>query len=184
MSSLVAESSWRSDSRIRILLASIRNRAQCPCPRCLIPLNRVHNLGMARDMTQRVTMPRVDDSQRRSRISSARALIYEKNLQVNSAAVKELLRELSWVPSLVYHRCFIVKYKQTKRVDRTLSVRGYLLLGSAYSGHCFRMRCTKWNWAVGEPFSFTCYEYSSQLMIGCLRSWTAGIKIAPLPVAF
>jgi hypothetical protein len=85
----------------RILLAGIRNRAQCPCPRCLIPLSRAHNLGMARDMMQRVTLPRADDFQRRSRISSARDLIYDKHLQVDSSAVKELLKEFSWVPNTV-----------------------------------------------------------------------------------
>jgi len=163
----------------RILLAGIRNQAQCPCPRCLIPLSRVHNLGMARDMMQRVTMPRTDDLQRRSRISSARDIIYEKNLQVDSSAVKELLKEFSWVPNTVCDIYFIIQFKETNDVDRTLSVRDCLLLGSVFFKHCFQMRCTKLNWAVGEPFSFTCYEYSNQLMIGCLWSWTAGINSLP-----
>jgi hypothetical protein len=67
----------------------------------LIPLGRVHNLGMAMDMTQRVTMARMDDNQRRSKVSAARKLIYEKNLQVDSAAVEKLLRETSLVPTAV-----------------------------------------------------------------------------------
>ena len=85
----------------RILIASIRNLGNCPCPRCLIPLNRVHNLGMARDRTQRVTLARVDNSQRRNKISTARTLIYEKNLQVNCTAVEDLLKEMSLVPTTV-----------------------------------------------------------------------------------
>jgi hypothetical protein len=56
---------------------------------------------MARDMSQRVTLARVDDVQRRVRISVARELIYEKNQQVNSAAVEKLLRETSLVPTVV-----------------------------------------------------------------------------------
>jgi hypothetical protein len=56
---------------------------------------------MARDMTQRVTMARVDDNQRRSRVSGARRLIYEKNLRVNCTAVEELLQETSLVPTAV-----------------------------------------------------------------------------------
>jgi len=85
----------------RILIASIRNLGNCPCPRCLIPLSRVHNLGMPRDMMQRVTMARVDDSQRRSKICAARRIIYELNLQVNSAAVENLLQAVSLVPTVV-----------------------------------------------------------------------------------
>jgi hypothetical protein len=67
----------------------------------LIPLSRVHNLGKAMDMTQRVTMARMDDNQRRSKVSAARKLIYEKTLQVNSTAVEKLLRETSLVPTVV-----------------------------------------------------------------------------------
>lgn len=85
----------------RILIASIRNLGKCPCPRCLIPLSHVHNLGMARDRAQRVTMARVDDSQRRNLVSAARKFIYEKNLQVNSSAVENLLRGMSLVPTAV-----------------------------------------------------------------------------------
>ena len=96
----------------RILIASIRNRGRCPCPRCLIPLNRVHNIGMARDMAQRVTMPRVDDSQRRTRVSAAREIIYDKNMQVNCAAVEQLLQDMSWVPTAVCVVFFVIKCKQ------------------------------------------------------------------------
>jgi hypothetical protein len=64
-------------------------------------MDRVHNLGMARDMTQRVTMARTDNSQLRTRVSAARKLIYEKNIQVNSTAVENLLKEMSLVPTVV-----------------------------------------------------------------------------------
>jgi hypothetical protein len=74
----------------------------CPCPRCLIPLTRVHNLGMVSDMSQRNTMARIDSHQRRYDVSSARRLIFELNYSVNSAAVEALLRRESWVPNVVY----------------------------------------------------------------------------------
>jgi hypothetical protein len=63
-------------------------------------------------MTQRVTMRRVDDNQRRIRVSSARYLIYEKNLKVDSSAVNELLQEFSWVPTTVCDIYFVIRYKQ------------------------------------------------------------------------
>jgi hypothetical protein len=56
---------------------------------------------MARDMTQRETMARTDDIHRRTSINTARRLIYEKNYRVNSAAVENLLRDKSLVPTAV-----------------------------------------------------------------------------------
>ena len=85
----------------RILLASIRNLGACPCPRCLIPLSRVHNLGMARDIAQRTTLARIDDNSRCGKVVAARRLIYEKQYQVNSAAVEVLLKDQSLVPTTV-----------------------------------------------------------------------------------
>jgi hypothetical protein len=86
---------------IRILIATIRNLGKCPCPHCLIPLNRVHNMGMARDMQQRETMARVDDMRRRNLIDAARRVIYEKNFRVNSTAVENMLQDTSLVPTAV-----------------------------------------------------------------------------------
>jgi len=85
----------------RILLASVRDKGICPCPRCRIPKNRIQNLGMPQDRKQRSTLRRLDDAQRRSRVSSARALIYEKNKRVNNAAVERLLKPESLVPTSV-----------------------------------------------------------------------------------
>ena len=83
----------------RILLASIRNLGQCPCPRCLIPLNRVQNLGMRRDKAQRASLARVDGLERRNRIKAAREIIYAKNYKTDSKAVEDLLRRDSLVPT-------------------------------------------------------------------------------------
>lgn len=127
-------------SNARILIASIRNLGKCPCPRCLIPLNRVRNLGMARDMTQRDTMARVDDVQRRSRIEAARRLIYEKNFTVNSAAVEKILRDMSLVPTAV--RCLLLLFTLTTMLtignDRMHFPTGYFLLVSIFTRCCSR----------------------------------------------
>lgn len=86
---------------IRILIAAIRNLGKCPCPQCLIPLNRVHNLGMPRDMMQRETLARVDNLQRRNVVDAARRVIYDKNFQVNSTGVENILQATSLVPTAV-----------------------------------------------------------------------------------
>lgn len=90
----------------RIILASIRDRGYCPCPRCLIPLERVQYMGMARDMRQRVTLARVDDDAKRRKVEIARDIIYKKNYAVDSAAVEAILKEESLVPASVSSTLF------------------------------------------------------------------------------
>jgi hypothetical protein len=91
----------------RILISSIRNLGRCPCPRCLIPLDRVANMGMRRDMAQRRTLARIDDVKRRNRVETAREKIYEKGYVVDSTAVEDLLQGDSLVPTAVCAFSFI-----------------------------------------------------------------------------
>jgi hypothetical protein len=56
---------------------------------------------MIRDMSQRVTMARVDDASRRGKVYAARRLIYEKQYRVNGAAIESLLKDQSLVPTSV-----------------------------------------------------------------------------------
>jgi hypothetical protein len=56
----------------RILIASIRNLGRCPCPCCLIPLDRIANMGMHQDMAQHGTLARMDDVKCHARIETAR----------------------------------------------------------------------------------------------------------------
>jgi hypothetical protein len=85
----------------RVLLAGIKNKGACPCPRCSIPLNRIQNLGKPQDRRLRVTLKRVDDHQRRFDIENARRLIYKQNYAVDSKSLANFLNPKSWVPTLV-----------------------------------------------------------------------------------
>jgi|ERR1700722_1739675 len=91
----------------RILLACIRSLGHCPCPRCLIPLDAVVNMGKLRDMAQRETLAR-DDNESRRRVTFARKSIYEENHAVNSAAVESLLQADSLVPTAVSNTCHLI----------------------------------------------------------------------------
>ena len=71
------------------------------CPRCIISLYQIHNLGNPQDMAQWTRAAHIDSASRHSKVSSARRLIYEKNMQVNCGAVKNILRDMSLVPTLV-----------------------------------------------------------------------------------
>jgi hypothetical protein len=99
---------WIFTAANRILLASIRNLGTCPCPRCLIPLARAHCFGMARDTTQRTAIVRVDNQTRRNKVYAARRLIYEKQYRVNAAAIEDLLKDESLVPTSV---CFSLRLR-------------------------------------------------------------------------
>jgi hypothetical protein len=85
----------------RILIAGIRNLGKCPCPRCFIPKDRVHNIGTASDIHQRKTLVRTNDIHRRTHVIATRRIIYEKHFKVDSAAVESILRKESWVPATV-----------------------------------------------------------------------------------
>lgn len=84
----------------RVLIATVRNLGGCPCPRCLIPKNRIQNMGMPQDRQQRQTLSRSDEK-RRMLVNDARSLIYEHNYAVGSAAVEHILKPQSWVPTSV-----------------------------------------------------------------------------------
>jgi hypothetical protein len=58
-------------------------------------------MGMPADMSQRKTLARVDDVNRRNRIATARDIIYKKNYTVHSAPVERLLQNESLVPTAV-----------------------------------------------------------------------------------
>ena len=52
-------------------------------------------------MAQRTRAVRIDSASRRSKVSSARRLIYEKDMQVNCGAVEDILQDMSLVPTSV-----------------------------------------------------------------------------------
>lgn len=86
----------------RVLFTSIRNNGGCPCPRCLIPFERLQNIGEPRDRHQRITLQRVSDARYCKKISAARKWIYgAQNRTIKSKFVEELLKEESLVPTSV-----------------------------------------------------------------------------------
>jgi len=58
-------------------------------------------MGMCRDTTQHISLARIDDVKQRSRVGAAREAIYSENNTIDSAAVENLLKEESLVPTAV-----------------------------------------------------------------------------------
>lgn len=90
----------------------------CPCPRCLIPLDRVQNLGMALDMMQRKTLSRKDDEAKRHKVQVAREIIYNENYAVDSQKVETLLKQQSLTPTAV---CIDMKYTAKRTETNTVT---------------------------------------------------------------
>ncbi|KIJ58126.1 hypothetical protein HYDPIDRAFT_34472 [Hydnomerulius pinastri MD-312] len=90
---------YSADYPEKVLIANIRNLGACPCPRCIIPKDRVHNLAMERDTLQRQILARKDTKERRDKITAARRLIYEQHYVVDAPQVEVLLKEESLVPT-------------------------------------------------------------------------------------
>ena len=85
--SLIAEN-------IRILITTIRNLGKCLCLHCLILLNQIHDMGMARDMWQHETIAHMDNMQYCNLVDVVQRAIYEHKFCVNSTAVKKCFRIL------------------------------------------------------------------------------------------
>jgi hypothetical protein len=88
----------------RILLALIRDMGRCPCPRCMVIISEIPNLGSKIDMAKRGASSRGSPSLSADvtrKVEKARQQIYSKRKGVKSTAVEALLKEKSYVPTVV-----------------------------------------------------------------------------------
>lgn len=136
------------------MLASVRSKGGCPCPRCFIPRERIHNLGQTLDRRRRSTLQRKGDEALKSRIHKARDFIYspQKNHAVNSDAVENLLKPFSLVPTSVRHhfKGYIAGklMEITERVPRETCPTWIQPLSNVCSGPL----TWSWTWDVEIPF--------------------------------
>jgi hypothetical protein len=82
----------------RIRLVAMRDKGNCPCPRCLVLKRDIYKMGQIRDLRSRITQARTYP---RDNIQLARQFIYKQGYGVSSAAVERVLKANSWVPTLV-----------------------------------------------------------------------------------
>jgi hypothetical protein len=84
----------------RVLLATIRDKGLCPCPRCLIPQNKLDRVGQVADMKIRINQERqLQDTT--ELVKKARKAIYEQGAPIAGAYVQRLLKPTSSIPTLV-----------------------------------------------------------------------------------
>ena len=84
----------------RVLLATIRQLAKCPCPCCLIEQRWINGIGTHVD-DQRQSHLQTDTKQHRQRVETSHFWIYQKGKGVKSQCVEDLLHEKSYTPTQV-----------------------------------------------------------------------------------
>ncbi|KAG8768938.1 hypothetical protein FRC12_005262 [Ceratobasidium sp. 428] len=90
---------YSADYPERVLLATIRDKGACPCPRCLVPLKHAHKMGTPSDMRMRAKNARRDNLTRQKLIQRARGLINTDGKAVDNVEVQRLLQPHSYVPT-------------------------------------------------------------------------------------
>ena len=81
----------------RVLLAMVRDKGLCPCPQCLTPKAKLNLMGWHNDSRSRRSIRMY----MRNLVTKARSLIYDKAIPIMGAAVEEMLKPTSLVPTLV-----------------------------------------------------------------------------------
>ncbi|KAJ7146778.1 hypothetical protein C8R44DRAFT_18711 [Mycena epipterygia] len=88
---------YSADYPEKVLLATIRDKGYCPCPRCLVPKKNFDKMGLVHDLRSRINVARIYFL---NKITAARNLIYKVGLAINNARIDTLLQEFSLVPTL------------------------------------------------------------------------------------
>jgi hypothetical protein len=84
----------------RVLIATIRYLANCPCPQCFTKKIHAGALGTRVD-DQRRSHFRVDTQPRQRNVETTRKFIFEQGRGVNSTYVNNILQEDSYTPTRV-----------------------------------------------------------------------------------
>ncbi|KIK75785.1 hypothetical protein PAXRUDRAFT_784545 [Paxillus rubicundulus Ve08.2h10] len=91
---------YSADYPEKILIATIRDKGICPCPRCLVPKSSFGRLGLFTDIVMRLSKAR---TYLRSKIISARHAIYQLGVPIKGNTFAERLAPLNFnvFPTLV-----------------------------------------------------------------------------------
>ena len=75
--------------------------AHCPCPRCLVTLDQIHEIGTKRDMLRRVRFARQDNDIVQEKIARARRAILLRGAAVRGLYTEPILKPSSMTPNRV-----------------------------------------------------------------------------------
>ncbi|KZV64559.1 hypothetical protein PENSPDRAFT_561883, partial [Peniophora sp. CONT] len=90
---------YSADYPEKVLIATIKDMGNCPCPRCLVKKANLRDAGLPADHEQRTEAARRDNADYRSVVTEARRRVYEDGIVTNSKAQAEPFMAASWVPT-------------------------------------------------------------------------------------
>jgi hypothetical protein len=86
----------------RTLIATIKDFGTHPCPRCLVSIDQIPAIGRDDDRKRRDKTRRQDNAERQNNVNDARRILYEEGYAITGDRVDGLLKEGSWVPTMVF----------------------------------------------------------------------------------
>ncbi|KAG8945266.1 hypothetical protein FRC04_001106 [Tulasnella sp. 424] len=101
---------YSADYPEKVLIATIRNLGNCPCPLCLVHRDNIHLLGTTQDQQTRSDQERIDDEDRRRRVTLARNIIYQQGYAPGNEHSENFLKKDSLVAT---ENAFSVKLAET-----------------------------------------------------------------------
>ena len=82
----------------RVLIATIRNLGDCPCPLCLVRRDDIRKLGMRSDKNTHEKHARIDDNERRRKVKNGRDMIFKQAYAPGNDYTEKFLKPESLVP--------------------------------------------------------------------------------------
>ncbi len=122
---------YSADYPEKVLLATIRYLATCPCPRCLVQKADIAAMGTKLDARRRDKNVRVENAEHHRLVEMTRTWIYEKGTNITSKFVDRVLSPRSWVPTRVcfqiqaYESSFMLTYVCQNAFSVKLSKFGF-----------------------------------------------------------
>ncbi|KAJ2934434.1 hypothetical protein H1R20_g2679, partial [Candolleomyces eurysporus] len=101
---------YSADYPEKVLIATIRNLGDCPCPRCLAKKEQLDQLGTAADILIRETNTRRDDDARRKLVEDAILKIQTQGVALSGKIVGKILKPQSLQPNAFSKRLRTAKF--------------------------------------------------------------------------
>ena len=139
-----------------MIYVCIRLLGKCLCPRCLVEITDVHNMGKTADLQIRNTHMRVDDEARRKKIEKARRLVYENGSSINGPTVKRALELETMVPTRVRRMACLTHHLLDSYHRRMPFPPNLQLSASIISCSMWLICCMNLNWEFGKTPLFIC----------------------------
>jgi hypothetical protein len=86
-----------------MLISTIRQQGNHPCPRCLVHKSNLDQMGTPKDLADREALARLDDPTRRALVETARAKLLGSGVAVTNPGVDGPLKGQSYQPVWVCH---------------------------------------------------------------------------------